>query len=85
MKVPKHIQQLADELGADIEMFTDESSYNFEALAPDGMEWVESGSVSLVCRVYLHTNDLKRDKKEAFEDLFNRMKQGLQDENIDSL
>lgn len=80
MKAPKHIQQLADKLGAEIEVWPDESSWNFEALAPDGMQWVESGGVSLVCRIHLHTDDLKRDKAEAFEDLFNRMKQGLENE-----
>ena len=80
MKAPKHIQQLADQLGAEVDIYPDECGWAIEALAPDGMQWVESGGVSLLNRVFKNCENPKQDKADAFEDLFNRMKQGLENE-----
>lgn len=80
MKAPKHIQQLADQLGAEIEITPDGNGWSIEVLAPDGMQWVESGGVSLLNRIFTNCENPKQDKADAFEDLFNRMKQGLENE-----
>lgn len=75
----KQIKKLAEQLGAEIEVWADsENSYVIEATAPDGMEWVESGGVSLVSRYWTYA---KESKKEAEQDILTRMKQGLQTEN----
>jgi hypothetical protein len=77
MKAPKHIQQLANELGAEIVITPDESGWSIEALAPDDMEWVESGGCSLLNRWFTKWPETKQ---EALTDLYNRMKQGLENE-----
>lgn len=80
MKSPKHIQQLADKLGAEIEITPDGNGWAIEAIAPDGMQWIESGGVSLLNRIFTNCENPKQDKADAFEDLFNRMKLGLENE-----
>jgi len=80
LEAPKNIQQLADQLGAEIEITPDGNGWTIEAVAPDGMEWVESGGVSLLNRIFTNCENPKQDKAEAFTDLFNRMKQGLVNE-----
>lgn len=66
---------------ADIEIRPDESGWHIEALAPDGMEWVASGGVSLVCRIFNNVTDRKKDREEQLTDLYNRMKEGVQYES----
>jgi len=75
MKARKDILQLAESLGAEVEIWADgENSYTIEVLAPDDMEWEESGSISLVARFFTLWPD---SKKEAMDDILNRMRQGL--------
>lgn len=79
MKVRNDIQKLADELNAEVEIWADsENSYTIEATAPDGFEWVESGGVSLVARWWTYA---KESKGEAMEDIYNRIKLGVQKES----
>lgn len=76
MKVRNDIQKLAAELNAEVEIWADsENSYVIEATAPDDMEWVESGGVSLVSRWWAYA---KESKGEAMDDIYNRMKLGIE-------
>lgn len=78
MKVRKDIQKLADELSAEVEIWADsESSYVIEATAPDDMEWVNSGGVSIVGRWWTYDNG---GKEKEIDDFIMRMKMGLQKE-----
>jgi len=75
MNVRKDIQAKADELGAEIEIWADsENSYVIEALAPDGMEWEATGSVSLVGRWWTYD---KGGKTKELNDLLERMSKGV--------
>lgn len=78
MKATNDIIELAKSLNADIEVWADsENSWVIEAVAPDEMEWVESGSVSLVSRWWTYD---KSGRQDAMNDIHNRMKLGLQTE-----
>jgi len=77
MKVRKDILELAKKLGVDIEISPDKDGWTVEALAPDGMEWEESGGVSLVAPIFTLWPE---SKKEAFDDLAERMSKGLVEE-----
>ena len=80
MKLRKDIQQLADQLGADVEIWADsENSYTIEATAPDGMQWAESGSISLVSRFFTLWPETKA---EACNDILERMRIGLEPETV---
>jgi len=76
MKAPKHIQQLIDDLGADIEIWADSpDSWTIEATAPDGHVWVESGATVLISRFFKLWPETKA---EAFNDIEERIKQGIE-------
>jgi hypothetical protein len=78
MKVRNDILELSNTQKAQVEIWADsENSYVIEATAPDGMEWVESGGVSLVARWFTYAPE---DKKAAMDDILERMKLGLQKE-----
>lgn len=80
MKLRNDIQKLASELNAEVEIWSDsENSYVIEATAPNGFEWIESGGVSLVSRWWTYA---KESKDEAMDDIYNRMKLGLQNETV---
>lgn len=77
MSYLKTLKSIADKLGASIEIDTIEGATSVEVLAPDGMEWVESGGISLVGTYY---KNWPESKSECFTDLIERVKQGLQNE-----
>lgn len=74
----KQLKEYAASIGAEIETYQDEVSRNLQAIAPDGMVWTASDGVSLVYVYYYHVPNARQ---EAYNDLYNRMKQGLYPES----
>jgi hypothetical protein len=55
--------------------------WQFNVNAPEGYEWADGGSLSLVC---IWDGSIPGAKKEAFKDLIQRMRCGLEQRNYET-